>query len=66
MVKIANFKKNPNWNMPNTPSKMHLYDIIMKIDTIVFEIVGGGGGGAILISLPRIVSFKKMTIFSDF
>ena len=28
--------------MPKTPSKMHMYDM-MKIDTIVFEIVGGGG-----------------------
>ena len=29
--------------MPKTPSKMHMYDMV-KIDTIVFEIVGGGGG----------------------
>ena len=29
--------------MPRTPSKMHIYDMV-KIDTIVFEIVGGGGG----------------------
>ena len=29
--------------MPKTPSKMHMYDM-MKIDTIVFEIVEGGGG----------------------
>ena len=43
MVKIANLKKNSNWNMPNTPSKMHMYDM-MNIDTIVFEIVGGCGG----------------------
>ena len=27
--------------MPKTPGKMHMYDIV-KIDTIVFEIVGGG------------------------
>ena len=25
--------------MPKTPSKMHMYDMV-KIDTIVFEIVG--------------------------
>ena len=37
MVKIANF-----FNMPKTPAKMHMYDMV-KIDTIVFEIVGGGG-----------------------
>ena len=43
MVKIANLKKKSNWNMPKTPSKMHMYDM-MKIDTIVFEIVGGWGG----------------------
>ena len=29
--------------MPKTPGKIHMYDIV-KIDTIVFEIVGGGGG----------------------
>ena len=40
MVKIANFLKNSNWNMPKTPGKMHMYDIV-KIDTLVFEIVGG-------------------------
>ena len=28
--------------MPKTPGKMHMYDMV-KIDTIVFEIVGGGG-----------------------
>ena len=28
--------------MPRTPSKIHIYDMV-KIDTIVFEIVGGGG-----------------------
>ena len=28
--------------MPKTPGKMHMYDMA-KIDTIVFEIVGGGG-----------------------
>ena len=26
--------------MPKTPGKMHMYDMV-KIDTIVFEIVGG-------------------------
>ena len=34
------FLKNSNWNMPITHSKMHMYDM-MKIDTILFEIVGG-------------------------
>ena len=29
--------------MPKTPSKMYMYDMV-KIDTIVFAIVGGGGG----------------------
>ena len=29
--------------MLKTPSKMHMYDMV-KIDTIVFEIVGGGVG----------------------
>ena len=29
--------------MPETPGKIQMYDIL-KIDTIVFEIVGGGGG----------------------
>ena len=29
--------------MPKTPGKMHMYDMV-KIDTIVFEIIGGGGG----------------------
>ena len=28
--------------MTKTPGKMHMYDMV-KIDTIVFEIVGGGG-----------------------
>ena len=28
--------------MPKTPGKMHMYDMV-KIDTIVFEILGGGG-----------------------
>ena len=35
--------KNYNWNMPKIPSKMDMYDMV-KIDNIVFEIVGGGGG----------------------
>ena len=37
MIKIANY----NWNMPKTPSKMHMHDMV-KIVTIVFEIVGAG------------------------
>ena len=28
--------------MPKTPGKIHMYDMV-KIVTIVFEIVGGGG-----------------------
>ena len=28
--------------MPKTPGKIHMYDMV-KIDTIVFEIVWGGG-----------------------
>ena len=28
--------------MPETPGKIHMYDMV-KFDTIVFEIVGGGG-----------------------
>ena len=36
------FLKNSNWNMPETPRKMHMYDMV-KMDTIVFEMVGGGG-----------------------
>ena len=28
--------------MPKTPGKIHMYDMV-KIDTIVFEIIGGGG-----------------------
>ena len=41
-VKWSNreFLKNSNWNMRETPSKMHMYDMV-KIDTILFEIVGG-------------------------
>ena len=27
--------------MPETPCEMHMYDMV-KIDTIVFEILGGG------------------------
>ena len=36
------FKKNSNWNMLKIPGKMHMYDMV-KIDTIIFEIVRGGG-----------------------
>ena len=28
--------------MPKTPGQIYMYDMV-KIDTIVFEIVGGGG-----------------------
>ena len=34
------FLKNCNRNMPETPSKMHMYDMV-KIDTVVFENVWG-------------------------
>ena len=40
--------------MPETPGKIHMHDMV-KIDTIVFEIVGGGG----LLKHPRIVSCLK-------
>ena len=41
--------------MSKTPGKMHMYDMV-KIDTIIFEIVGGGGGGGgALKAPPRIV-----------
>ena len=36
------FLKNSNCNMPKTPGKIHMYDMV-KIDTIVFEIVEGEG-----------------------
>ena len=38
----SRISKNSNWNMLKTPGKMHMNDMV-KIDTIVFEIVGGGG-----------------------
>ena len=41
--------------MPKTPGKMHMYDMV-KIDIIVFEIVGGGAFKA----PPRIVSCLKL------
>ena len=37
--------------MPKSSSKMHMYDMV-KIDTIVLEIVGGGGGA--FKEIPRI------------
>ena len=37
--------------MSKTPSKIHMYEML-KIDTIVFEIVGVGGGGVGLLK-PR-------------
>ena len=46
---LINFK----WNMPKAPGKMHVYDMV-KIDTTVFEIVGG-----LLKPPPRIVSCLK-------
>ena len=46
--------------MPETPSKVHMYDMV-KIDRIVFEIVGGGGGVVVILlpPPPRIVSCLK-------
>ena len=35
--------KNSNWIMPKIPGRIHMYDMV-KIDPIVFEIVGWGGG----------------------
>ena len=40
--------------MLKTPGKMHMYDMV-KIDIIVFEIVGG----AFKAPLPRIISCLK-------
>ena len=37
--------------MLKTPGKMYMYDIV-KIDAIVFEIVGGGGGGGVGLIKP--------------
>ena len=42
--------------MPETPSKIHIYDMV-TIDTIVFEIVWGGAFKAP--PLPRIVRCLK-------
>ena len=45
--------------MPKTPGKIHMYDMV-KIDKIVFEIVGGWGGGAFKAPPPpRIVNCLK-------
>ena len=41
--------------MPKTPGKIHIYDMV-KIDPIVFEIVGGGGAFK---APPRIVNCLK-------
>ena len=41
--------------MPKTPSKIRMYDMV-KIEPIVFEIVGGGG---LLKPPPRIVNCLK-------
>ena len=60
MVKIG----NSNWNMPKTPSKMHMYDMV-KIDTIVIKILGAGGGflkpppDRKLSEIPRIVNWTQ-------
>ena len=57
MVKIANFGKQFNWKMPETPSKMHKHAMV-KIDTIIFEIVAPPPS-------PRIVSCLKYILRSD-
>ena len=49
------FKKNSNGNVPKTPSEIHMYDMV-KIETIVFEIVGRGAFKA---PPPWIVSCLK-------
>ena len=41
-------------NMCKTPNKMHINDMV-KIDTIVFEIVGGGG-----LSFDRVKTFNSV------
>ena len=41
--------------MPKTPGKIHMYDMV-KIDTIVFETVGGSAFKA---PPPRIVNYLK-------
>ena len=37
MTKYAKFLKKSNWNMRETPSKLHMYDMV-TIDTTVFGI----------------------------
>ena len=49
------FLKDSNWNMRETPSAMHMHDMV-TIDTTVLEIVGVGG---IKAPPPRIVNFLK-------
>ena len=44
--------------MPNTPTKMHMYDIV-KIETMVFEIVGGGADRYKLSEISRIGHFAN-------
>ena len=46
--------ENSSWIMLKTPGQIHLY-IMVKIDTIVFEIVGG----AFKATPPRIVNCLK-------
>ena len=44
--------------MDQTPSKMHMHDMV-TIDTIVFEIVGGVGGGAFKTTPPGSLTFSN-------
>ena len=55
MVKITILKKNPNWDLRQTHSKMDTHDMV-AIDTIVIRIVGGGGFKR---PLPGLLTFSK-------
>ena len=42
LQKNREFLKTSNWNKSETPCKIHMH-VMVTINTIVFEIVGGGG-----------------------
>ena len=50
MVKITNLKNLTGTCVRNLV-KLYMLDMV-KIDTIVFQIVGGGGGGGVYKALP--------------